>query len=239
MADGGELGDFFAAQSGDASTRPQHGQSHLGGVHLVAPRPQEAPQGAGGVRATGHRHIVPAGRGSGEGPISSQVAASRGWNWPFPAAGRLGTLDVMSQSDSTTPTTQTDDPSAVVRQFLESWSGSKAAALASFDEFFTPETVWENVGLITTVGIEEAKALAENTPPGFETMLVDFKLIVAEGRYVFTERVDDFYNATGELLMSVRGAGVAEVEDGRIVAMREYFILTDGPAAPGAPATSD
>jgi limonene-1,2-epoxide hydrolase len=145
----------------------------------------------------------------------------------------------MTQSEVTNQSTSPDDPSAVVRRFLESWSGSKADALASFDEFFTPDTVWENVGIVTTVGIDEAKALAENTPPGFETMLVEFKHIVAHGRYVFTERVDDFFDAAGELLMSVRGAGVAEVDGGRIVAMREYFIATEDFAASSADATDD
>lgn len=135
----------------------------------------------------------------------------------------------MTQSEVTkdSTTTAADDPSAVVRQFFGRWSGSKADAMASFDEFFTPDTVWENVGLTTTVGIEEAKAFAENTPPDFATMIADFKLIVAQGRFVFSERVDDFFDAAGELLVSARGAGVAEVDGGRIVAMREYFIATD------------
>jgi limonene-1,2-epoxide hydrolase len=145
----------------------------------------------------------------------------------------------MTQSEVTKDTTNSDDPSAVVRRFFESWSGSKAAALASFDEFFTPDTVWENVGLATTVGIDEARALAENSPPGFETMIAEFKLLVADGPYVFSERVDDFYNAAGELLVSARGAGVAEVRAGRIVAMREYFILTENPTTPDAPATDE
>jgi len=145
----------------------------------------------------------------------------------------------MTQSEITKDITNADDPSAVVRRFFEGWTGSKADALASFDEFFTPDTVWENVGIVTTVGIDEAKALAENTPPGFETMEVEFKFIVAQGPHVFTERVDDFYNAAGELLMSVRGAGVAEVDNGRIVAMREYFIPTDNPTTPDTPATGD
>ena len=143
----------------------------------------------------------------------------------------------MTTSDATHQTTTTADPSAVVRQFLESWSGSKATVLASFEEFFTPETVWENVGMVTTVGIDEARGLAENFPPGFETMTVDFKFIESRGRFVFTERVDDFYSATGELIVSGRVAGVAEVVDGRIVEMREYFIITEDPAAPSPPAT--
>ncbi|MCV7183004.1 limonene-1,2-epoxide hydrolase family protein [Mycolicibacterium murale] len=110
------------------------------------------------------------------------------------------------------------------REFFGRWSISKAVAMAAFDEFFTPETVWENVGLVTTVGIEEAQALVATEPPGFETMIVDFKFIVSQGPYVFTERVDDFYGAAGELLMSARVAGVAEIRDGRIIVMREYFI---------------
>lgn len=105
--------------------------------------------------------------------------------------------------------------------------------------FFTPETVWENVGIVTTVGIEEAKALADNTPPGFETMTVDLKFIASQGPYVFTERVDDFFNASGDLLMSARGAGVAEVRAGRIVAMREYFMPNEDPVQSHDPATDD
>lgn len=138
-----------------------------------------------------------------------------------------------------TTSASADDPSAVFRRFLEGWSVSKADALASFDKFFTPDTVWENVGIVTTVGIDESKALAANTPPGFDTMTVDFRFIVAQGPYVFTERVDDFYNAAGQLLMSARGAGVAEVRAGRIIAMREYFFPTENPTPPKTPATDD
>lgn len=44
------------------------------------------------------------------------------------------------------------------RGFFEAWVQSKAVVLAAFDDFFTPETVWENVGIATTVGIDEARA---------------------------------------------------------------------------------
>jgi limonene-1,2-epoxide hydrolase len=136
-----------------------------------------------------------------------------------------------STSDTTPPAA---DPSTVFRAFFGRWSISKASAMAAFDEFFTPETVWENVGLVTTVGIEEAKALVAAEPPGFETMVVDFKFIVSQGPYVFTERVDDFYDAAGELLMPARVAGVAEIRDGRIITMREYFIPPANPVTPDA-----
>jgi len=140
----------------------------------------------------------------------------------------------MTRAHSTDTTPSATDPSAVFREFFGRWSISKAVAMAAFDEFFTPETVWENVGLVTTVGIEEAKALVDAEPPGFETMIVDFKFIVSQGPYVFTERVDDFYDAAGELLMPARVAGVAEIRDGRIIAMREYFIPTANPGTSGA-----
>jgi limonene-1,2-epoxide hydrolase len=141
----------------------------------------------------------------------------------------------MTRAHSTNDTTPSAaDPSAVFREFFGRWSISKAAAKAAFDEFFTPKTMWENVGLVTTVGIEEAKALVDAEPPGFETMIVDFKFIVSQGPYVFTERVDDFYDAAGELLMPARVAGVAEIRDGRIIAMREYFIPTAHPGTSGA-----
>ncbi|MFD6059593.1 limonene-1,2-epoxide hydrolase family protein [Rhodococcus wratislaviensis] len=145
----------------------------------------------------------------------------------------------MTKSEITPDTTTgTPDPITVVQQFLGRWSGSKADAIASFDKFFTPETVWDNVGLTTTVGIDEARALAKDVVPGYETMIADIKLIVAKGRYVFTERVDHFYTATGDLLVSIRGAGVAEVQNGRILAMREYFI-PENPETSDATATNE
>ncbi|MFC9837919.1 limonene-1,2-epoxide hydrolase family protein [Rhodococcus sp. NPDC127530] len=69
-------------------------------------------------------------------------------------------------------------------------------------------------------------------------MVADIKLIAVAGRHVFTERVDDFYNAAGDLILSARGAGVAEVSDGRIIVMREYFVVTDDGAEPSAVAAA-
>lgn len=131
----------------------------------------------------------------------------------------------MAHSEITDETTTTtgDDPRAMVQQFFGRWSNSKVDALAAFDEFFTRDTVLENVGLATTVGIDEAKAFAENTPPGFDTMVAEVKLIVSQRPYVFSERVDDVYNAAGELLASARGVGVADVKNGRIVAHARIF----------------
>lgn len=149
----------------------------------------------------------------------------------------------MSETNVTTYTSDTGltpdagDRSDVVRQFFGRWGLSKAAAMASFDEFFTPDTVWENVGLATTVGIDAARAFAENIPPGFETMIAEIKIIAEQGRFVFTERVDDFYNSAGKLLVSARGIGVAEVDGGRILNMREYFIAAEDTSAASAPAT--
>ncbi|MEW5713518.1 limonene-1,2-epoxide hydrolase family protein [Pseudomonas sp. SB113] len=111
----------------------------------------------------------------------------------------------------------------IVEQFFERSGRSLQEGLDAFDEFFTAETVWENVGVSLSTGPEEAKKIVENFPFRYETMTVDMKFIVAKGPIVFTERVDYFHSAAGETVMTVRVCGIFEIESGRILRWRDYF----------------
>lgn len=121
-------------------------------------------------------------------------------------------------------------PSAsdIVVRFLERWA-EPGGLDAAFRDAFTPETVWENVGMATTVGAEEAIALNRSFEDqfGMATIRVD-NLAVAEVRAgevdkVLTERIDHILDAEGKTIMSARCMGVFEVAGGKIVAWRDFF----------------
>lgn len=112
---------------------------------------------------------------------------------------------------------------ALVQNFFEHWGPTKERLLGAFDQFFTAETVWENVGVALTTGPDEAKAFIENFPLAFDHIAVETLHIAAVGSVVLTERLDHFRDEHGTTLASFRVAGILEIVDDRIVRWREYF----------------
>jgi limonene-1,2-epoxide hydrolase len=116
-------------------------------------------------------------------------------------------------------------PIETVNAFLAECAKSKEAMHAAFRDFFTPATIWENVGMMSTTGPDEALGLMANfeSQLGLATMKVDMVAIAAQGNKVLTERVDHMVKPDGGVAMSVRVAGIFEVEGGKITAWRDYF----------------
>lgn len=116
-------------------------------------------------------------------------------------------------------------PIETVTAFLAEWDKSREAMLASYQAYFTPETIWENVGMSTTTGIDEAIALLGQFDATYDvkTVGVDMINISAAGNVVMTERVDRLIAAAGHEVMAIRMMGVFEVENGKIVYWRDYF----------------
>ena len=112
-----------------------------------------------------------------------------------------------------------------VNAFLAECGESKEAMIAAYRKYFTPATVWENVGMASTTGAEEALGLMANfeSQIGMATMKVDMLAIAAQGNKVLTERVDHMIKADGSSSMSVRVCGIFEVEGDKITAWRDYF----------------
>jgi limonene-1,2-epoxide hydrolase len=119
----------------------------------------------------------------------------------------------------------TGSAAATVAAFLASWGRNKEQLRDAFRTYFTPATVWENVGMATTTGIEEAFALMDGFEAltGVATYAVDTLNLAEHGDMVLTERIDHFIAADGHELSSMRLMGVFEVADGRIRAWRDYF----------------
>jgi limonene-1,2-epoxide hydrolase len=123
------------------------------------------------------------------------------------------------QGKATVPT-----PSEVVTTFLARWDKPGGLDQAIRD-CFTPDTVWENVGMATTTGPDEAIALNAQLARtmGFVTIRVDNLAVAETGNKVLTERVDHMVDADGRTLFSAPVMGIFEIEGGRIAAWRDYF----------------
>ncbi|MBV1691756.1 nuclear transport factor 2 family protein [Novosphingobium sp. G106] len=115
-------------------------------------------------------------------------------------------------------------PAQIVSDFIALWEEPDGFPQA-VDTYFTPDTVWENHGLITTRGPEEAIGFYDQfgAATGMKGMRIDVLAIAETGAKVLTERVDYILGAGGETVMTVPVMGIFEVEGGRITAWRDYF----------------
>jgi limonene-1,2-epoxide hydrolase len=111
-------------------------------------------------------------------------------------------------------------PMETVTTFLKLWE-KPGAIEESFRTYFTPDTVWENVGLAVTTGPDEAAAFISAF--GMSTMRVEVLALAETGDKVLTERIDNIIGTDGKPVMSLRVMGIFEVRDGRITAWRDYF----------------
>ena len=113
----------------------------------------------------------------------------------------------------------------IVQNFLDLCATGKSGMREALRNYFTPSTVWENVGLATTTGVDEAMAFlaASEQAAGITHFDVDMLCIVADRARVLTERVDRLLTAAGEPVVSIRVMGIFELADGKIAAWRDYF----------------
>ena len=115
------------------------------------------------------------------------------------------------------------DPVDIVRSFFESLWPASDQAWSGLEAYFDADTVWENVGLGTTVGLEDAIAFIKSFPVAFSYMQIDVLHICADGDVVLNERIDHFVNASGETVATIRVSGIIQVRDGKIALWRDYF----------------
>lgn len=115
-------------------------------------------------------------------------------------------------------------PTQTVTAFLDAWEGPGGIAQAIRD-YFTPETVWENVGMSKTTGPDEAMGVLAGFGESADkvAMTVDNLAVAPIGGKVLTERVDHVLGPDGKPAMSIRVMGTFETEGGKITAWRDYF----------------
>lgn len=115
-------------------------------------------------------------------------------------------------------------PTDIVKTFLAMWETPGGIEKALRD-YFTPETHYENVGMSTTNGIDQALAVFAGFSDslGMATMWVENLHVAAAGDTVLTERIDHVRDKQGKTLMSIRVMGAFDVKEGKIVSWRDYF----------------
>ena len=112
----------------------------------------------------------------------------------------------------------------VLREVLRAWGDGLESAVAATREHFADDCVWEQTGLPTTTGPEEAAELMLSMDGmGFRGIDVEFRNVVASGDVVFTERIDWMVRTDGSRVGPFPVVGVTEFRDGKIRAWREYF----------------
>jgi limonene-1,2-epoxide hydrolase len=116
------------------------------------------------------------------------------------------------------------NPIDEVLAFFNEWT-TMDGIRGSIRSRFTPKTVWDNVGVITTVGVEDAigylNLYDEKFSPARGEVIV--KHIAATGNIVFNERIDNFYRADGSQINSVPCVGVLEMDGAKILRFTDYF----------------
>lgn len=111
-----------------------------------------------------------------------------------------------------------------VNRFIKAWEPDHGYR-AAMTEFFTPDCVYENVGMTYSTGAAESIAVidAMSKQTGFASLMVEMREIIASGNVVMTERTDHLYDASGRRLVSLRVMGVFEIRGGKIAGWRDYF----------------
>lgn len=112
----------------------------------------------------------------------------------------------------------------IVTRFLDAW-GANGGYKAAVQEFFTPDCVYENVGVSNTTGPGEALAFLDGFAQqlGFASMKYEMHGIAGTGNVVMTERTDHLFDSAGRRFATLRLMGVFEIKGGRISVWRDYF----------------
>ena len=118
----------------------------------------------------------------------------------------------------------TNSNEAVVLSAIKSWNEGVEATTEAIRKYFTDDCVWEQPGLPTTTGPEEAVQLAVSMLNGevFSGLDVEYRNVVSAGDVVCTERIDWLVKPDGTRLGPIPVVGVTEFRDGKISGWREY-----------------
>jgi limonene-1,2-epoxide hydrolase len=112
----------------------------------------------------------------------------------------------------------------VIRAVIEAWGEGIALSQEAIRQHFAHDCRWEQMGLPTTTGPEEAAELMGLLEQmGFASVAVEYRNVASIGQVVFTERLDWMVRSDGSRVGPFPVVGVTEFRGGRISAWREYY----------------
>jgi limonene-1,2-epoxide hydrolase len=112
----------------------------------------------------------------------------------------------------------------VLRAVFDGWEGGIEAGQAAMRAHLTDDCRWEQTGLPTTTGAEEAaQFFGSMEAMGFARMQVEVHHVGVAGDLAFSERTDWLVRPDGSRVGPWPVVGVMEFRDGKISAWREYF----------------
>lgn len=127
-------------------------------------------------------------------------------------------------------TSNVADPITVVREFFATFGPTIEEMIETARRLCHDDLFWASAGFdpprVTSLAelVEDLeKAKANKGIAGFRFEMVH---IAADREYVLTERLDDAFDAQGQLVHSYKVMGVAKVIDGKIAWVRDYFYDT-------------
>jgi limonene-1,2-epoxide hydrolase len=130
------------------------------------------------------------------------------------------------------------------RLALGAFAAMESGTFAEFMErHCTGDFVWANSGLPTLHGQTEVNAqmaqggFAAHVPilRPMRSFSADLIHIASSGNVVFTERLDHHWDEDGRDLMTPHIAGVIEIRDGKIAALRDFYDTVCYEQKPSAP----
>lgn len=136
-------------------------------------------------------------------------------------------------------TTETEARNAALaRDLFVRWGRSHAEMRQTFLDYFSDDCLFQQTRLPDLVGgAASARFIDAARGRGIETVDVEIRTLVAQGRHVASERIDYLKDDAGHILRTIPAVGFMEIEDGKIVAWRDYFdsALLVSPAVNAAP----
>ena len=117
---------------------------------------------------------------------------------------------------------------ARVLAFFKAWEkGTFADLCNAYRTYLSRDVVYENSGVATCNGIEEAIDLITSvcTLPALDIQTIEAELfhIAAVGDVVFTERTDWHRNTQGVATLVPKICGIMEFKNGTIIRWADYF----------------
>jgi limonene-1,2-epoxide hydrolase len=112
----------------------------------------------------------------------------------------------------------------VLKAVFDGLEGGIAAGQAVLRAHLTDDCRWEQTGLPTTTGPEEAaEFFGSMEAMGFDRMQVEVHHVAVSGDLAFSERTDWLVRPDGSRVGPWPVVGVMEFRGGKISAWREYF----------------